>query len=542
MLLIIEALLVISAALGQDHRNAAAGQIFPLDMAPNSVDDNYDSCTKEMANLVKTKYLEKEMSDLPEFKKSWQEAALGQDHRAVIEGMIYPLDMALDSVDDQYMGCAEKMLRLVQTVHLRKELSNPQSTFAIAWKDAVQYAKQPEDNLTKNQSIAIYVYTDNRIYNNFNKDVSAGKRTYKDSTFKWYSLHFLLTEAIQTLKKTQKECKPTYRGANVEFDKNVKGKNIRFGSFASSSLDRNTAQGFGSKSCFEIYTCKGVDLAKYSKYPNEREVLIPPYETFKVTDVKTKGQEAALGQDHRVAVAEEYPLDMALNSVDDQYNGCRENMANHVETKYLEKEINNSPDFKIAWKNGKDFVKTPHDKDLTKNHLIAIYVYSASNVYEQFNHDTRDGKRLYKQMRYKWYSLYFLLTDAIQILNKTQNKCYSTFRGTKAEFDKHVLNKEIRFGQFASSSLDRKKTKRFGTKSCFEIHTCEGADVSKYSKLPREKEVLIPPYEKFKVTAVKTRKDQKDPWCDTVYVLKSSGKKSDLNCALFKKPTKTIMK
>ncbi|KAK2916858.1 hypothetical protein Q8A67_001232 [Cirrhinus molitorella] len=60
--------------------------------------------------------------------------------------------------------------------------------------------------------------------------------------------------------------------------------------------------------------------------------------------------------------------------------------------------------------------------------------------------------------------------------------------------------------------------------------------------LPHEKEVLIPPYEKFKVTAVKTRKGQKDLWCETVYELKSSGNRSDLNCALFKKPTKNIMK
>ncbi|KAK2916859.1 hypothetical protein Q8A67_001233 [Cirrhinus molitorella] len=79
MLLIIEALLFISAALGQDHRAAGVEEIFPLDMALNSVDDYYDGCTKEMANLVKTKYLEKEMSDLPEFKKSWQEAAEGFD-------------------------------------------------------------------------------------------------------------------------------------------------------------------------------------------------------------------------------------------------------------------------------------------------------------------------------------------------------------------------------------------------------------------------------------------------------------------------------
>ncbi|KAL1278828.1 hypothetical protein QQF64_025501 [Cirrhinus molitorella] len=51
MLLIIEALLLISAALGQDHRAAGVKEVFPLDMAPNSVDDYYDGCTKEMANL-----------------------------------------------------------------------------------------------------------------------------------------------------------------------------------------------------------------------------------------------------------------------------------------------------------------------------------------------------------------------------------------------------------------------------------------------------------------------------------------------------------
>ncbi len=232
---------------------------------------------------------------------------------------------------------------------------------------------------------------------------------------------------------------------------------------------------------------------------------------------------------------------MALNSVDDQYEGCREKMAEKVKTVFLKKERNNSPDFKIAWKKGEDFVKTQNDK-LTKNHLIAIYVYSDSNVYKLFNPDTRNGKKQYKHKTYKWYSLHFLLTEAIQILKETQNKCYSTYRGTKAEFSKHVLNQEVRFGSFASSSLDRKKAQRFGNISCFEIYTCEGADVSKYSKLPHEKEVLIPPYEKFKVTAVKTRKGQKNLWCDTVYELKSSVKRSDLNCALFKKPTKTIMK
>ncbi len=130
-------------------------------------------------------------------------------------------------------------------------------------------------------------------------------------------------------------------------------------------------------------------------------------------------------------------------------------MANLVETKYLKQELNNSTDFKIAWKKAKDFVKNKNDKDLTKIILIAIYVYSDSNVFKHFNSDTCCGKKQYTQMRYKWYSLHFLLTEAIQILKKTQKKCYTTFRGTKAKFDKHVLNKEVRFGQFASSSLVR---------------------------------------------------------------------------------------
>ncbi len=245
-------------------------------------------------------------------------------------------------------------------------------------------------------------------------------------------------------------------------------------------------------------------------------------------------------QDHRAAAAEEniYSLDMAPDSVDDQYEGCRDNMTNDVETKYLKKELNNSDKFKIAWKEAEEFAKK-NDTDLKKNNLMAMYVYSGSHVFNHFNNDTRYGKEQYRETRYKWYSLYFLLTEAIQILNKTQNTCYTTFRRTKVKFNETVLNKEVRFGSFASSSLNINIIKRFGNVSCFEINTCEGADVSKYSKLEREKEVLIPPYEKFKVTDIK-KKGQEGAWCDTVFILKSTGRQSDLNCALFKKKTKSI--
>uniref|UniRef100_A0A8C1IXI4 NAD(P)(+)--arginine ADP-ribosyltransferase n=1 Tax=Cyprinus carpio TaxID=7962 RepID=A0A8C1IXI4_CYPCA len=281
---------------------------------------------------------------------------------------------------------------------------------------------------------------------------------------------------------------------------------------------------------------------------------------------------------------------MALNSVDDQYKGCRKNMADLVKKKYLNEEMSNSK-FANGWKHAEDNYKPPGDDltknhsiaiyvytnsdlvkkkylneemsnskfangwkhaednykppgdDLTKNHSIAIYVYTNSGfgVYKEFNEADRKDKKEYKNKTYKWYSLHFLLTDAIQILKKKQKKCYTTYRGTDLEFIQNVQKKKVRFGSFTSSSINRNITKFFGNVSCFEIYTCEGAEVSKYSKLPREREVLIPPYETFKVTAVKT-KGQRGAWCDTVYTLKSSGKRSDLNCALFKKPAKTIIR
>uniref|UniRef100_A0A673JAD2 NAD(P)(+)--arginine ADP-ribosyltransferase n=1 Tax=Sinocyclocheilus rhinocerous TaxID=307959 RepID=A0A673JAD2_9TELE len=235
----------------------------------------------------------------------------------------------------------------------------------------------------------------------------------------------------------------------------------------------------------------------------------------------------------RLAAVEGLKLDMALKSVDDQYKGCKSKMAHLVKTKYLMKEINNSAQFKIGWQVGEMFVKFPNGY-LKRSHLIAIYVYSDNNVYQNFNPDNRSGKKQYKHKTYKWYSLYFLLTEAIQILKKTQYGCRLTYRGTSVEFNKYVPNKEVRFGSFASSSLDRNIAQGFGSKSCFEIYTCEGADVSGYSKYPHEKEVLIPPYETFKVTAVRTRTYQPYLWCDTVFTLKSTGTRSDLNCDTLK--------
>ncbi|XP_067310515.1 erythroblast NAD(P)(+)--arginine ADP-ribosyltransferase-like [Pseudorasbora parva] len=242
---------------------------------------------------------------------------------------------------------------------------------------------------------------------------------------------------------------------------------------------------------------------------------------------------AALGQDHRVAADKEpYPLDMAVNSTDDEYDGCTENMTRLVETEYLKRELAMSKSsFKEAWQEAEIKHRKP-ENNLTRNHSIAMYVYTDRKVYFVFNNDTHHGKHSYTNKTYEWYSLYFLLTKAIQILKQTQDKCIVSYRNTNVKFNKNVLNTIVRFGSFTSSSYNFKNKTIFGNVSCFEINTCYGANVSKYSKLPHEKEVLIPPYEMFRVTNIKSRSD-----CETVYTLNSTGKQSDLNCALFTRPS-----
>jgi len=228
---------------------------------------------------------------------------------------------------------------------------------------------------------------------------------------------------------------------------------------------------------------------------------------------------------------------MATNSVDDQYYGCRKTMSQLVEAKYLEEEFENSPSFKNVWKKGERVTsKWNFFRKLEKKHKIALYVYTANEVYEQFNSDTRNGKQ--NSMTYTWHSLHFLLTEAIHILKEKQNRCFDTFRGSNRDFNAHAFT-NIRFGSFTSSSLNQNQAEKFGAKTCFIIRTCEGANVTKYSMVQKEEEVLIPPFEKFNVTEVKTRANQPDLWCEKVFVLKSTGIRSDLNCALFSEPTKT---
>uniref|UniRef100_A0A3Q1FGV2 NAD(P)(+)--arginine ADP-ribosyltransferase n=1 Tax=Acanthochromis polyacanthus TaxID=80966 RepID=A0A3Q1FGV2_9TELE len=230
---------------------------------------------------------------------------------------------------------------------------------------------------------------------------------------------------------------------------------------------------------------------------------------------------------------EPIPLSMVEDSVDDMYFGCSEEMMKTVTHKYR-KELDVGPYADTLKKNEvkkcvEKNLKEKEDEALTKNHMQALCAYTSNFMYQEFNTAVRTNESVYTSS-FQFHILHFFLTSAIQILNNKYN-CSTTYRRTKDKFTGKVKER-IRFGSFSSSSF-RTDLLPFGNKSCFKITTCTGAYLKRYSVYD-EKEVLIPPYEVFRITE-KYEGNSKLPElkdCGVVFVLKSEGDQSRLNCKI----------
>lgn len=199
-----------------------------------------------------------------------------------------PLSLFPDSVDDMYYGCSHKMLIKVKRHYLpRSTTEGLDSTYTKLCAVKAMKTKDPYDLLSWDHFRALCAYTAGS-YDDLNRAVRKGKASYKTS-FQFHALHFLLSDAIQRLKVNQRSCFTSYRRSKLLFSGEA-GQIVRFGSFASSSLNKDLQQ-FGRRTCFEIHTCFGAYLKSYSEFDSdEDEVLIPPYEMFDIVSVDVSGQ------------------------------------------------------------------------------------------------------------------------------------------------------------------------------------------------------------------------------------------------------------
>uniref|UniRef100_A0A3Q3M7W2 NAD(P)(+)--arginine ADP-ribosyltransferase n=1 Tax=Labrus bergylta TaxID=56723 RepID=A0A3Q3M7W2_9LABR len=221
------------------------------------------------------------------------------------------------------------------------------------------------------------------------------------------------------------------------------------------------------------------------------------------------------------------PLDMATESIDDMFDGCRSEAASMIDL-FGVFEWHFNRNFSYAWAVAERNAKKPAHRQLKDDHAVALHMYTQVKfIQQEFNKAVQTGKHEYNTYGFRFHYLYFYLTDAVKVLRQNSTSCRTTYHRTKMHFNHNVINTNMRFGAFTWASLSK-----FGDESGFEIVLCHGADVSLFLKLGEaEREALIPPYEVFKVISVKRRSEQKNLPCEVVYKLKSTGKTlSSLNC------------
>ncbi|XP_078515134.1 ecto-ADP-ribosyltransferase 5-like [Lissotriton helveticus] len=208
--------------------------------------------------------------------------------------------MAPNAFDDQYIDCADAMeQRIITEGLLQKELSG-NIQLRQKWESAtIQWARKKKSGtlpplpqgFKDEYGVALITYTGAGIYKEFNAAVrvSGQSRAYYMTNFHFKSLHFYLTRAIQLLKdRCNTQARIVYRGVRGLQFSPPKGSNkkMRFGQFTSTSLDRRAAEGYGTTSFFTIRTSHGASIQDCSSFPDEAEVLIPPYEEFTVTNTE----------------------------------------------------------------------------------------------------------------------------------------------------------------------------------------------------------------------------------------------------------------
>ncbi|NXF71349.1 NARE ribosyltransferase, partial [Sclerurus mexicanus] len=201
------------------------------------------------------------------------------------------MNMALNSFDDQYRGCCKKMMKALRALNRTEFVTD--SDYAETWAKAT--AKwhsriSVESRLRPDLAIALMAYSmEEGLYVEFNKAVRSARRSHQQylRNFPFKVVHFLLTKALYDLRddKSHPRCLSVFRGVEGIWFSTKPGQIVRFGQFASSSLLRNVSEHYGTDTFFEVKTCHGAYIRNFSFYPEEEEVLIPPFETFNVTSV-----------------------------------------------------------------------------------------------------------------------------------------------------------------------------------------------------------------------------------------------------------------
>lgn len=151
-------------------------------------------------------------------------------------------------------------------------------------------AKSDDIGLTPNELHALICYTLEKppVYRYFNSDSRKG---FGGDGMDFPILMHLLSEGCRKILASlpkEERTKELYRGTSIPFTVQP-GELVRFGSYTSTTHSAEIAEKFrrnASGTQFVITAKLGAPITFLSAFPEEEEVLIPPYETFEVVTVE----------------------------------------------------------------------------------------------------------------------------------------------------------------------------------------------------------------------------------------------------------------
>ncbi|KAG7458560.1 hypothetical protein MATL_G00221630 [Megalops atlanticus] len=199
------------------------------------------------------------------------------------------MSMSPSAVDDRFSGCRAEMREKVMGRGglLEQELQS-NSEFQKKWNEASCSKAIPGGRLEHARAIEVYSRADKTFRKDFNSAVESrgANSSVYSSSFPYKSLHFLLTEALRLLQPNQS--RTTYRGSRHPYEAEV-GTEVRFGQFTSTREEQSHAEEDVGKSgtLFIITSRAAVSVENQPCATKDIEFLIPPFEVFKVEDVKS---------------------------------------------------------------------------------------------------------------------------------------------------------------------------------------------------------------------------------------------------------------
>ncbi|XP_031753299.1 ecto-ADP-ribosyltransferase 5-like [Xenopus tropicalis] len=206
-----------------------------------------------------------------------------------------PRDPAGEAFDDQYLGCRTQMDLLMDEILEAEKSEN--KLLRRAWREAENVWNQQKkrkvlldlpDGFRDSHGVALVAYS-GFIKTYFNAAVSSAGESHQFymERFRYKSLHFYLTVAVQLLSGGCKRVRTVFSGTDSAHSApNATAQCARFGHFLSGYTERQQAAAFATGTVFTIRSCYGVQLERFSQFPQEGEVLVPGYELFRVSQSK----------------------------------------------------------------------------------------------------------------------------------------------------------------------------------------------------------------------------------------------------------------